>query len=339
MTDWTSENTVDADGREEIVGPDDSVNAKRAEPDQAALRIGLNKARSSHRIRSLLLVVVLAAIVLTFRSFCVQVYFIPSGSMRPTLFEQDHVLVNKLLYRISDPMRGDIVVFKAPLAATPEIVSDARAEAGSEGLQGSDFNKYVQSAALANEKDFIKRVIALPSDCVRITSGYVLVDGVQHTRKDMENMLSSYRQPNGPGTVRFYKDKIVVDGTRAVTKSEIAAVLDKPEARIEIHPGALYINGKPLNEPFIAEDSDVPYPLAAPYSVEGRIYDSTPDAYAIVTQKGEAYVKIPAGKLLVMGDNRNDSNDARFWGLLDRRRVLGKAMFIFWPLGRIRIVR
>jgi len=39
-----------------------------------------------------------------------------------------------------------------------------------------------------------------------------------------------------------------------------------------------------------------------------------------------------------MGDNRNDSNDARFWGLLDRKRVLGKAMFIFWPLNRIRIV-
>ena len=49
-------------------------------------------------------------------------------------------------------------------------------------------------------------------------------------------------------------------------------------------------------------------------------------------------VKIPKGRLLVMGDNRNDSNDARFWGLLERERVLGKAMVIFWPLGRMRIV-
>jgi signal peptidase I len=40
-----------------------------------------------------------------------------------------------------------------------------------------------------------------------------------------------------------------------------------------------------------------------------------------------------------MGDNRNFSDDARRWGLLERERLQGKAMFIFWPLNRIRVIR
>jgi signal peptidase I len=39
-----------------------------------------------------------------------------------------------------------------------------------------------------------------------------------------------------------------------------------------------------------------------------------------------------------MGDNRNDSNDSRYWGPLDRSRIMGKAEVIFWPLNRIRIL-
>jgi signal peptidase I len=40
----------------------------------------------------------------------------------------------------------------------------------------------------------------------------------------------------------------------------------------------------------------------------------------------------------VMGDNRNDSNDSRFWGTVERKRIIGKASVIFFPFGRIRLI-
>ena len=301
----------------------------------AALRLLLPKlkmpwAKSTAEIAESL-AVAMALVFLLIRPFLVQAFFIPSASMHPTLLEDDHILVNKLVYRIGEPKRGDIVVFRAPYWADPVVKHEAEVDASIKGLQGAERDKYIADYGTAREKDFIKRVIAVPGDCVRITPGYVLIDNVQHNRGDIGNMLSSYRQPNGSGTIRLYKDKIVVDGTRSVSKQEIKATLDKPDAKIEIHPGTVYINGKALAEPYLAEDPDYPYPIASGDR-------ATPDIGDIVTVKGEECVKIPPGKLLVMGDNRNDSNDARFWGLLDRKRVLGKAMFIFWPLNRIRIV-
>jgi len=49
--------------------------------------------------------------------------------------------------------------------------------------------------------------------------------------------------------------------------------------------------------------------------------------------------KVPAGYYFVMGDNRNDSNDSHAWGPLEKGRIIGKAMLIFWPLNRLRILQ
>jgi signal peptidase I len=249
------------------------------------------------------LAVAMGLVFLIIRPFFVQAFFIPSASMRPTLLEHDHILVNKLVYRFREPRRGDVVVFKAPLEATP-------------GEQ--------------KEKDFIKRVIAVPGDLVRITPGYVIVGETQYDHSYLESVLRGYAKPGGDGKVKLVDSKILVDG-RVVSPSEVAAAFGDPNAKVRVVPGKVYINGKPLNEPYTAEDPDQPYPiLYGPRATDPRW---------IVMKNGVPHVKIPKGKLLVLGDNRNDSNDARYWGLLDRKRVLGKAMFIFWPPQRIRWVR
>lgn len=244
------------------------------------------------------LAVAMALVFLLIRPFIVQAFFIPSASMHPTLLEHDHILVNKFVYRFTEPKLGDVVVFKSP----PEANQDGQ------------------------ERDFIKRVIGVPGDVVRITPGYVMVGNSQYGHKDLENILRGYGPPGGEGNIKLQNGQVLVDG-RLVTKAEIAAAADDPDAKVKVVPGVVYLNGKPLKEKYTAEDPDMPYPLPR-----------TNPEWILIDKSGEQAVKIPEGKLLVMGDNRNDSNDARFWGLLDRNRMLGKAMFIFWPLDRIRWV-
>lgn len=278
------------------------------------------------------LAVAMALVFLLIRPFLIQTFYIPSASMHPTLLENDQIIVNKLIYRIKDPKPGDVIVFKAPPAATPDIQQAADMEAINRGLEGQARDEFVSSYEQSHAKDFIKRVIAVPGNMVRITPGYVLIDKVQYDRAGIRQLLSNkFTQENGDHAIRFFKDYILLEGVTKVTKPEIAALIDKPKAKIQIFPGTVYINGKAQDEPYINEDPDQPYPVTMGMR-------ATPDIDSIVTEKGQLYIKIPKGKLLVMGDNRNDSNDARFWGLLDRDRALGKAMFVFWPLTRIKLV-
>jgi signal peptidase I len=106
--------------------------------------------RRSHRTiiewGAILVIAVVAAILL--RTFIIQPYFIPSGSMEPTLKVGDKVLVNKLSYHLHSVHRGDVVVFKRP---------------------PNDYN--------ADIKDLIKRVIGLPNETISASSGHVYIDG------------------------------------------------------------------------------------------------------------------------------------------------------------------
>jgi len=91
-------------------------------------------------VEPIIIALILALII---RTFIVQAFKIPTGSMRPTLLEGDRILVNKFIYKFKDPERGDVIVFKSP--------EDKK-------------------------KDFIKRLIGLPGETVEIANGTVLID-------------------------------------------------------------------------------------------------------------------------------------------------------------------
>jgi signal peptidase I len=156
-------------------------------------------------------IVIAGAVALVLIKFVVQTFYIPSESMIPTLQVKDRILVNEFIYRFKQPQRLDIVVFKPPPAAN------------------------------SDDKDFIKRIVALAGETLEVKEGKVL------------------------------------------------------------------INGKPLDEPYIAES---PY-----YNYEA--------------------VKIPPENYFVMGDNRNNSDDSHVWGFLPKKNLIGKAMFIYWPFTRM----
>jgi signal peptidase I len=89
-------------------------------------------------------IVVALILTLIIRTYIVQAFKIPSGSMRPTLLEGDKLFVNKYIYRFEGPKRGDIIVFKYPVDP---------------------------------KKDFIKRLVGLGGETVEIRDGKIYVDG------------------------------------------------------------------------------------------------------------------------------------------------------------------
>lgn len=117
-------------------------------------------------------VLLLIAFVLAFllRTFVVQVFFIPSSSMEPTLQINDRMVVEKITYRFREPRRGEIAVFEGDeLGAPPE----------GEDTLGRVVRGVGQFIGIvpADARDFVKRVAGLPGDEILIESGQLFVNG------------------------------------------------------------------------------------------------------------------------------------------------------------------
>jgi signal peptidase I len=197
------------------------------EPQEAAP--AFKKSVGREYLESIIVAVILALFI---RTFTVQAFKIPTGSMKENLLIGDHLLVNKLVYSPSfGPLedrimgkrpirRGDVVVFKFPEDPT---------------------------------RDFIKRVIGLPGETVEIRNKQVLVDG------------------------------------------------------------------KPIVEPYV---HFIEQPLRPDDPEYGLRSDSIRDNWGPQA--------VPAGQLLVLGDNRDNSRDSRFWGFLPEDQVKGRALLVYW---------
>lgn len=116
----------------------------------------------------LLLVAFLLAFLL--RTFVLQVFYIPSSSMEPTLQVYDRMVVEKVSYHFREPRRGEIVVFEGETVAAPPT---------DEGVVARSLRGVGQFIGVvpASARDFVKRVIGLPGDEIRIEAGRVHVNG------------------------------------------------------------------------------------------------------------------------------------------------------------------
>ena len=109
-------------------------------------------------------------------------------------------------------------------------------------------------------------------------------------------------------------DIVVFDPPAAVQSNDdipfIKRVIALPGETVSVNKGTVYINGEPLNEPYIMEKPAVDF---KPYTVPGDM-------------------------VFVMGDNRNHSNDSRYWGPLPAQNIIGKAEFRYFPINDIGIL-
>ena len=131
-----------------------------------------------------ILVILALGLALLIKTFLIQAFFIPSPSMEPTLTPGDRVLVNKFSYDFSEPHRGDVVVFE-----NPNLVEEQQGPIGrfaSWLVEGIGF-------AQSPDEDFIKRVIGVPGDTIRVTKDGVFVNG----EKQDEPYISENGGPEG----------------------------------------------------------------------------------------------------------------------------------------------
>ena len=96
-------------------------------------------------------------------------------------------------------------------------------------------------------------------------------------------------------------------------KSYIKRVIGLPGETVQLVDGDVIVNGRRLEEPYV------------------------PSEYR--EQQSLGPIHIPPGEFFVLGDHRTSSNDSRVWGTVERRFIYGKAVFVYWPVGQLGILR
>lgn len=169
--------------------------------------------------------------------------------------------------------------------------------------------------------DFIKRLIGEPGDTIQVKAAKLTIGQETITRvSDVEGQdpHDYLRQELGLGqddSIKFFPDHILIDGKEEMKPEELAVKLGQAGAKVTITPGQTLVNGQVQDEPYTREDPGYNYPA------------------------GGGSMTVPQGAFFMMGDNRNRSADSHVWGILVRRRVVGRATVVFWPLNRVGRIR
>lgn len=116
-------------------------------------------------------------------------------------------------------------------------------------------------------------------------------------------------------TYRFKEPKrgdiIVFEAPTNDGQEFIKRIIGLPREEISVQNGGVFINGKKLQEPYIAEGMET--------------------SSGVFLEEGEK-VFVPEGEYFVLGDNRPHSSDSRSWGFISKEKITGRAWLIYWPL-------
>jgi signal peptidase I len=117
----------------------------------------------------------------------------------------------------------------------------------------------------------------------------------------------------------------------------VKRVIGLPGDHLKLLDQQVYINGQELNEPYVVHDPSVPYdpfnyafPPARDQMIPFNVITEWRPQLRKYVQGDE--IVVPPGKYFVMGDNRDHSQDSRYWGFVERDAVMGKPFLIYWSI-------
>jgi signal peptidase I len=145
----------------------------------------LRRVRENSLVELVVIVALAIGLALGIQAVLVKPYRIPSESMEPTLDVGQRVLVSRVNYKVSDPDRGDVVVFHPPQGA----------ESNTCGAEHGDNQLCSRPTGEKDDVNFIKRIVAVPGDSLAVRDGRAIVNG----RLQKED----YARPCAPGTCNF----------------------------------------------------------------------------------------------------------------------------------------
>lgn len=127
-------------------------------------------------------------------------------------------------------------------------------------------------------------------------------------------------------------------------KDFIKRAIGLPGDIVEIRRKQVFVNGRPLEEPYVNFAEDYVIPPMKLFD-DGQDFQKHWETGALAQAAGEMVrdnfgpVKVPEGHYLVMGDNRDRSYDSRFWGPLPDHDLKGRAWFVYLPFKRMKVIR
>lgn len=280
-----------------------------------------------------------AMVVLLINQYFLQAYRIPSGSMIDTLMIKDQIFVNKMIYGpelipgrakvpgFKKPERGEVIIFESPQYTSKGPAFDVLQRVlYMLTLTLIDIDKDENGQPKAHF--LIKRLIALDGDTIRFENGNLLI------------------KPRGDN--KFYSEVelkksfgITYNNNRLIHPDDYKAI--KGFAEAYAYENDLQI---PITEDQKEAKKDFSYlnysdPLATSLYRSQAVYSAFPheSRNSIEYYRLSQGRYVPVGDVLPLGDNRDNSNDGRYFGSLSKGKVLGRASFTYWPLNRAGKIR
>jgi signal peptidase I len=178
---------------------------------------------------------------------------------------------------------------------------------------------------------FIVQAFQIPSESMENTllvGDYLLVDKLCYGGRGLGDHILPYRKISRGDVIVFHYP---VDPKQHFVKR----VIGVPGDRLRMVNKTVYINGKPLSEPYVRfieppsnlfRDNFPRTDMPVIYGMEGKWWLEMRK----LVEDGELIV--PQGNYFVMGDNRDDSQDSRYWGFVPRENIIGRPLLIYWSV-------
>lgn len=246
-------------------------------------------------------ILVTIASALFLKTFVVEAYHIPTASMEGSLLVGDFLLVNKFIYGASTPKHLPFVAAEIPFIKFPGIKRPQPGEVIAFEYPG-DGEGVTQSGPVR----FVKRCIAVGGDTVFIRQGDVFVNG------------NRFLQPVNVGRPtpfsKSFRDERMFPAGATFNQDDYGPVVIPKKTDV------LRLNAENIHywETFIRR--------------EGHRVDVDETGVTLIDGSPCGSYKVERDYIFVLGDNRGNSLDSRFWGFLPEENIIGKAMVIYWSV-------